>query len=229
MEEFALSELNIPSEHQRGLRKLEALSDQQAREFLSAIKKAAQKAETDSLVVSDIPEISGLPRKDQEEILDTVESLYKVRANADVSVDEFVSDICDFLRSSESIEFRLSAIQIGPMSSRLTEFLSIEALDQAAKAVELRYEHERTLCHLRVLTDARPIFGDDTVERPEAAVIFHMLKIAYHESNRIREIFFSLDENDLQELKKAILRAELKGKSLREALSGANIRVITPS
>jgi hypothetical protein len=224
-----LSDLSIPSEHQRGLQKLTLLSEQQAMELLSAIDKAARRSETDSLGVSKLPDIAGLSREDKQTILDTVESLYKVRANAEVPVDEFVSDICDFLQSDESSEFPISAADRGPLSDRLTKFLSIAALNQVAKATELRYEHERTLCHLRILTDARPVFSDDAVERPEAAVIFHMLKIAYHESHRVRETFFSLDENDLQDLKKAILRAELKAKSLREALASANMRIITPN
>lgn len=224
-----MSDLRIPPEHQQGLSKLFSLSEQQASDFLAALKSVGRKADRDTLSISDLPEISGVPRKEVRGILDTVVSLYGVRADAEVPLEEFVSDICDSLRSSESKEFQLPEMSVGRMRERLTDYLSIDFLNRAAKAVLLRYEHERTFCDLRVLTDARPVFGNDTSKPPEAMVIFHMLKIAFHEANRVSEVFFSLDENDLVKLKKAVVRAEAKANSLKKALAAAHIKVISPN
>jgi hypothetical protein len=224
-----LTDLRIPPEHQRGLQKLYELSDESAAELLLSIQLAAGKEESDRLTLSTLSEIRGLPRKQEGEILDTISSLYRVRATADVSFEEFVSDICDSLRSPDSKDFRLPKEGVERFAKRLSKFLSVEALNRAVKATILRYEHERTLCSVRILTDARPVFGNDGVERPEAVVIFHMLKIAYHDSNNVREIYFSLDENDLQAVKKAVLRAELKSDSLRDALAAGKLKVITPA
>jgi hypothetical protein len=95
----------------------------------------------------------------------------------------------------------------------------------AAKSTVLRYEQERTVHAVRIFTDARPIFGPGA-ESPEAAIILYNLKIAFHHAGRgIEEIFFSLDENDLQQLKKAIQRAELKAASLGSVLAKAKVKV----
>lgn len=222
-----MSDLIIPPEHQRGLQKLYALSEQSVSDLWEVLRNAAREEESESLAISKLTKISELPQTDQADIVDTIVSLYKVRASADVSTEEFVADICDFLQSSESKEFRLPQGKVGLISDRLKKFLSIDALDRAAKATILRYEHERTLCSLRILTDARPVFGNDASERPETVVIFHMLKIAYHESGDVKEIFFSLDENDLEELKRAVLRAEVKFKTMKEVLAVAHLKVIT--
>lgn len=224
-----MTDLRIPPEHQRGLSKLFALPDPVASELLRSLTAAAQKIEADTLRISDLPVIAGLASSESEAILDTVHSLYRVRADADVGVEEFVSDVCEFLASSESKEFRLSVDRVGQFSARLTEFLGIDPLNYAAKAAVLRYEHERTVCHLRIITDARPVFGTEKVERPEAVVIFHMLKIAYHDVNRVKESFFSFDEKDLDDLRKAIERAEAKARKLKEVFAASNIRVISPA
>ncbi len=221
-----MPELHIPDEAQRGLAKLHGLSDEVASRLLSSIELVASKAESDSLAASGLGVIPGMSDEDKEKILDTLQSLHRVFANAEVSLDEFVADVCDFLTSDESTEFRLASSEVERASDRLKKFLRIGGMSRAAKARILRYEHERTLHDVRILTDARPVFGNDVAVRPEAAVVFHMLKIAYHGAHGVKQVYFSLDGEDLEELKKAVLRAETKAKSLREALAAGNIRVI---
>jgi len=193
---------------------------------LADIQSAATEKPSETLAGSDLPKISGLSSTDEREILDTLLDLYRVRAVADVSIEQFLLDVCEFLQSPDSEKFHLPEADVGPFTERLKKFLSVEPLNRAAKATTLRYEHERTLCAVRILTDVRPVFEDAKINRPDTAVIFHMLKLAYHESNEVREMFISLDENDLEELKEAIRRAELKYKSLKDLLTTAAIKVI---
>jgi len=208
------------------LQKLHKLPDHLASKLLADIKSAASEKLSEMLAGSDLPKISGLSPTDERDILDTLLSLYRVRAIADVSIEEFLQDVCEFLQSPSSKEFHLPKADVGEFAERLKKFLSVEALSRAAKATILRYEHERTLCSVRILTDVRPVFEDAKINRPDTAVIFHMLKLAYHESDEVREMFISLDENDLEALKQATLRAELKYKSLKDMLTAAAIKVI---
>jgi hypothetical protein len=220
--------LNIPPNVQRGLRKLLSLSDEQTAELMALIDAAARKAFPASASGSDMPTATNVNETDASEILETIIELTQVRVNADVSVEEFVSDICDFLRSADSKEFRVSEEkEVARIASRLRQVLTNEKLTLEAKATVLRYEHEKTLCSLRILTDARPVFGNDPADTPKAAVVFHMLKLAYHEAGSVREVFVSLDEDDLEKLKDAVLRAELKSESLKRALEERGVAVIT--
>jgi len=65
---------------------------------------------------------------------------------------------------------------------------------------------------VRILTDARPIFGNNIEKPPEAIAIIHTLKIAYHRSGRLEEQFFAFDEHDLKELRSAVERGGAEGK-----------------
>jgi hypothetical protein len=218
--------LKIPPDSQRGLRKLCSLTIEAADRLLSAIKSAAKKVESGTIDPLSLPVVPGIPQSDVVEIAETIVSLYQVRAGADVSVEEFVSDVCDFLLTPESQEFHISEKEVAAVTKRLVKVLNVDVLSLSAKAAVLRYEHERTLCSVRILTDARPVYGNDPTEAPRAIVIFHMLKIAYHETEKVKELYFSLDEIDLESLKTAVLRAELKAASLKQALAAADIAVI---
>jgi hypothetical protein len=224
-----LSDLRVPDEYQRGLGRLHSLSETEAVELLASIKSAVSKEHSDNLSPSDVTRVEGLSAADIEEILETIVSLYGVRANADVPTEEFIDDVVGFLQSPSSEVFRLPEESAEKFRTRLKKFLNIEPLIKASKARILRYEHERTFCTARIFTDARPVFEDDSVGRPELAVIFHMLKMSYHEGGRVKDIYISLDENDLDELRKVIKRAEVKSKVLREALGAGHLKVITPS
>lgn len=221
-----MTDLRIPGEHRRGLGRLYNLSDSEAGELLASIKVVVSKEQSDDLAASQFPEVAGLSTEQLAEILDTLVALYGVRISAEVSIEEFIVDICEALQSHGSQDFQLPPESVERFSSRLKKFLSIDALNRAAKARVLRYEHERTFCTARIFTDARPVF-EDAVGRPEATVIFHMLKIAYHEAGDVKEIYVSLDENDLDELRDVIKRAELKSKALKEALNEGRLKVVT--
>ncbi len=216
--------LEIPEEHERGLKKLYGLSERQANDLLSEVESAAKLSDNGIVDPENLHEVEGLAKTDRDDIVETVLSLHRVRAFAEVSADEFVSDVCDALAGGKT--FRLESASRDAFGSRLSKFIAIKELRQAAKARLLRDEHERSLHDLRILTDARPIFEEEQVEPPDRAVIFHMLKISFHDADRVAETFFSLDEADLEYLKKTIERAELKAKSLRESLRQANIKVI---
>ena len=220
-----MPELRIPSDEQAGLAKLQSISDDVASRLLAAIQSAASRAETDGLTIANLAEVSDLSKADQESILDTLLSLYRVRAFSEVSLDEFIADVCDAMISAERPDFSPTDEAVRRLKDRLGRFLGIEDLDRAAKATVLRYEHERTVHGLRILTDARPVFGGDVSKAPEAVVINHTLKLSYHYSGRIKEAFFAFDEKDLQELKRAVERAQSKAASLCTMLAKAEVKV----
>lgn len=223
-----LPALNIPSEHQSGLARLHNLEEGVASSLLTAIKAAAETSRKDSVSVEELEPIHGLNQSDAEEILDTLTSLYRVRASADVTVSEFVTDVCESMRYGVRKDLRLSEAELPKFKERITKFLSLDILNRLTKGVILRYDHEHPFCTARILTDARPVFGIDPQEPPESIVIFHMLKIEYHEGRSIREIYFALDESDLTKLENLIDRAKKKAASLLKALTASNMKIVSP-
>ncbi len=221
--------LRIPPEHQRGLLSLLSLAEEQAAAFLNSLEAAASKVRSDKLSSADLQSVVGISAEDLSSMVDTISALYHVRHHADVSLKEFASDVIDSLREDGKAAKVVAADRLPATKERLQKFLSLDALSLWAKSSILRYEHERPIHDLRILTDARPVFGEEVSDRPRAAVIFHMLKMEYHVPQGIEEIYFSLDEDDLEYLKDAIARAEIKAKSLREALTNGQITTINPA
>jgi hypothetical protein len=211
--------LKIPEEHVSGLTKLQPLSPETAARLRDALALAASKKETAELSPADIGTVEGVPEVDVEEIVDAITGLHHARAFYETPISEFLNDVVESLRTAPRSKFSTEVGTVDAFKERLRGFLDIGQLALAAKSNVLRFEHERTLHGIRILTDARPIFGSDVEKPPEAIAIGHMLKLSYHRGGRLEEEFFALDEEDLQMLKKAVDRAELKANSLRTMLT----------
>jgi hypothetical protein len=217
--------LKIPDEHVSSLVKLQSLSSGHSSLLRDALASAAAKKESTEFSPADIGPIEGLPEMDVEAIVDAITGLHHAHAFHETPLSEFVDDVVKTMRSAPTSGFSTEVGAVNAFKERVRSFLDIGQLALATKSNVLNWEHERILHSLRILTDARPIFGIDVEKPPEAIAIGHMLKLAYHRGGRLEEEFFALDEEDLQTLKKAVQRAELKAKSLRAALA-KNLKVM---
>jgi hypothetical protein len=76
------------------------------------------------------------------------------------------------------------------------------------------------------LTDVRAAFSDDASELPTGMTVLHTLQIGYHDdTGRHREFYVTLESDDLEGLRDAIDRAEMKKKALEELLAKADCRL----
>ncbi len=172
------------------------------------------------------PTVKSMSPDGVAKIMDTLKTMYTIRAIHEVPLDEFVSDICESLLEHGE----LNAEDAPRYRARLGKVLDIEALNVAAKAVSLQNENERNFCSARILTDARPVFGNDVSAPPAATVITHTMKLSYHEGagGRIHDIYVVFGSSDLSDLREVLDRAEEKAKSLRNFFGATNIRFIDP-
>jgi len=173
-----------------------------------------------------IPSIPGISAEDAAQLKSSIQTMYTIRAYSDVPIEEFVSDVCDALKA----EGNLPPTDETSFRDRLSRVLGIDALTVAAKAVLLQNEHEHDFCDARILTDARPVYGDDPSAAPSAVIISHTLKLSYHKGagGHLNEIYLSLGSRDIGELLQVLERAEKKAQSLRAALEPTRIRFIDP-
>lgn len=111
---------------------------------------------------------------------------------------------------------------------RLQKLLSDDrVLGLSAKAVSVATENPRHAQGFRVLTDARPIFGDDPATGPLAFAIIHTLQVQYFENNKISEWFVALDVEDLENLRDTALRALAKERSLKRSIKRLEVPVLS--
>ena len=108
---------------------------------------------------------------------------------------------------------------------RLASLLVLDSLNTTAlKAKELQLESERTFCEARIITDIRPVFGDNIDEAPTIMIV-HTLKIGFHVPEH-KDMYVALDAADIIGLKKTLGRAEEKANKLKTILDAAGIRSI---
>jgi hypothetical protein len=203
--------LTIPDRHKEGVIKLQNLDEGVIDILRAAIKKASSLPGPDR-ASSIITLASEANVEEPALIAETIDALYAVKSTKDVSVEEFVRDVCDAIGTK---------INRDKLTKNLLALLSVDEAELAAKALDLQTEDERTFCpDSRILTDLRPVFGVNVSEGPKAMVIVHILKLGYHRtgSGRHRNVYVSLDAEDLKTLRSMIDRAEEKAKSLRNTV-----------
>jgi hypothetical protein len=205
------SALRIPESDRPGILLIRDLPEEVFAGLFSYVQGSSQGA----------PSVPGLAPEDAGEIISALRSMYQFKAYAEVSSDQFVSDVVEALRDLREIAPANEAV----VRARLGRLLNIQWMDVRAKATLLFLENERTFCEARILTDARPVFGTDVSAPPLGMAIQHMLKIGFHEdTGDSKEIYFALRPQDLDELRRVIERAETKEKSLRSTLEASGVK-----
>jgi hypothetical protein len=219
-----LANIKIPERFRDGLRLLATIPAPAYEELFAALRSAPSSFVTDRELSAWISsEVKAVPEADITKIVQTLASLHRLMLRTKVSVSKLAADAGGAARElfkdvGEQIDERLSAL------------LPLNALNIISeKGKELQAMGEKILHEAQILTDIRPVFGDSLDEAPKAAVVIHTLRIDYHESVTPpchRELFFSLDADDIAQLKKTLERAEAKEKSLRLVLEKAQLKSI---
>jgi hypothetical protein len=158
-----------------------------------------------------------------EAVQEAVTELYRVREFFSMEVPEFVSGIAESLQETESFP----VAELPAFKERLTKLLTLDSVSIATKAASLKLEFERRFCSARILTDARPVYGVDPSSRPDAVMIIHTLRISYHDdTSELREVYITMDDDDLITLRELLDRAEDKAKSLQSVFKAINVPVV---
>jgi hypothetical protein len=222
-----MARFRIPEQYASGLATIRQLDDAAMEQFLSVLSKAAPSLNTSALASAVSSSVKSIPQEDIEEMLVAVVSLYGVLDQSDLSMESFTDEFCQAMAESKrkNLNFDGEADR-KRFRDRLTQLLSVDSFSIASKALSLKQEYEHYFCSGRILSDARPVYGDDLVTGPLAALIVHTLRLAYHEVDGIKEIYIAFDDSQLRELRDLLDRAELKSKNIRALLERSGTRVV---
>jgi hypothetical protein len=110
---------------------------------------------------------------------------------------------------------------------RLERLIEMPMLRYTGKAWRLLHDQARVFVDCRIITDLRPLFGDDdTVIR--AAAVTHHLRISFDSHSRNADDFYvALDSADLRSLRSVIDRALAKQASLEAFSKNAGVVVMS--
>jgi hypothetical protein len=136
----------------------------------------------------------------------------------DTVVKDFVENVFVIANKEKLINEEKDSDSKQIFKDRLLTLLTSEQLFYASKASHLAQEFGNLFVSARLMTDIRPVFRLDTKESPQAGMIFHHMHVHYrrdHEGDH-KDIYFTLDSEDISTLKELLTRAETKQKSLQE-------------
>jgi len=171
--------------------------------------------------------VEDIPSGDVKAVMRGILSVYYSRAHSDLTRDEFVSELYKYISESSSKELtqlrEISTREI--MEPRLRQLLEIDTHVVAAKASSLLYENDNVYYKSRVLTDIRPVFGEDPSDA-QVMMLIHTLRIHYHKGEQHNDFFIALDSKDVQDLIRVLERAKAKAEALKALLDRAQISYI---
>jgi hypothetical protein len=177
----------------------------------------------DSLAASIASSVPSLAETSLAEVLSALTSLMGLRRVQGVTVAE----IAERLASSEDLETPKK--DRARFAKRVEKALDTRAVRLLGKAADLGSEHDKVFVGARILTDVRPIFGDDVGEIPEGAVMSHTLKLEFvHEEGTLGNAYVVLDNEDIQGLKVALERAEAKATTVKRMLEKLDVPYLGP-
>jgi hypothetical protein len=155
-------------------------------------------------------------------VVRSLQSLYLFKASAESPLPEFVSGLIAAMQASENEGLAAADDNKAVLTTKLTDLLSLSSLERFYKTEQLKADHQQIFYDAKIVTDLRPVF-DQPKEPPVGAIVTHTLKIIFHEYGEHRELYFSLDAEDVVTLKKIAERAIDKMSSLQALLASASI------
>jgi hypothetical protein len=215
--------IRIPPQYKPGLVKLRAMSEDSFQELLVALRDAPPSISSDSLLPRLRSAVSSLSPQDIGDVVPAIVSLYPLRAQLNSLPPDVAESVVRAMEEDEESETEFTGEMRGRFKERLIALLSLDSLDVAEKASNLLFEHEHTLREARIVTDIRPVFGENPEDPPAGAVIVHMLKLGYYEGSIYRELFVALDDSDIRVLQDLLARAESKAEALKSVLEAAKV------
>jgi hypothetical protein len=160
-------------------------------------------------------------------VLEATMSLANVRADQGSSIPDFIEDLLRSMNSDSRSQLHLSPAEQAQFATNIAALLADEALVVASKTIYLKRDYEHTYCRARIVTDIRPVFGEDRTKAPTTAIISHLLQLTYHEGQSTKQIHVAMEGDDLSALKLQIERAIEKSQSLKKLLAGAKVAVVS--
>lgn len=204
--------LTIPEKQYEAIQKLNALSESDAEKLYQLLSAAPPSFSINGLISNIDPHDVGLEQEGLSTIVSAVVSLYYLWS---VSYDDLARE--EFAEEVASAAQRINDADWENLSRNLKLLLKLnKSVGVTAKAFDLMTEYDRIFRDVRVVTDSRPIFAEDSEENPVAVLATHVLKIDFSRGEQFDAFYIAMDSNDIKRLQDVLKRALKKEKNLKE-------------
>jgi hypothetical protein len=160
-------------------------------------------------------------------ILEAVTELDEYRSSDDLEVEDIIQQSYSAILDLDAVKSEEDAQRI---CERLKQLINVNgSIAVTSKTFDLKTDYEKIFLHSRIISDARPVFGKDCSEKPKGILINHILKIIYRDIEGNKEIYLSLDMDDIVQMVEQINRAVDKSNSLEKMFRDLGINCFTES
>ena len=213
-----MANIQIPKSVKKGSEIATSLSRDDIKSIIQNLKDAQIGISSEELINS-IVSTTTLNADDAYELIMMVQSFVGIGDYFDKSSEDIVDDLIDtYEKSSLTVDnkdiFKDFLLQIlEPSNTR--------AINLTRKAYQLIFDRDNLLKDSRVITDVRPLFNDTEGEKIEALTIIYNLRVTYSRGRYSEDenIVFALDDDDIDRLKRSLIRAEKKAEIIKSNFS----------
>jgi hypothetical protein len=216
--------LTIPKSSYAAFQHLIRFDAHEFEAFLDALSKAEPSLDQDNFWKHVAAQLGGADKSVIKTIVQEIFDMHDAISHADSKeIAAFVGEIAEaaFFAKSEQFPFEEGDKKI--LKDRLIRiFEGRKGLNITMKAMGVLTDQDHLFLHARIMTDVRPVFNErgDSVD---AAVIVHNLRIHYSVDSDHKDIYFAMDTNDIQSLRAALDRADVKAKCLQGLLKTSGV------
>ena len=211
--------LVVPERHADSFEAIREMGEDEFPRLLSIFESAGPTDDREAICRL-IREATSLGASDAIELLDAVTGLAAHAHLSQSSVSEIASRVASspqFVRMDDPDE---------DLAIRIERLLRCDSIRVYSKALALGSRHERIFVDAQVLTDMRPLFGDDLDDetRPEGMLISHTLSLHFVDSDGAHDNFFVvLDDQDVLRVQQLLARATTKSAAVRSLLQESGV------
>lgn len=154
--------------------------------------------------------LSGYAPAFRSELAAAVMGLHYLYSAASWDREDFLKELLSVLYQREVD----STFDIERFLENVNILLNIQSLRTSVKSYTLSAEVEQAFLSARIVTDIRPVFGEELLQPLLGCVVLHSIKTIIKSNNEQRSLFISADTSDLISLREEIDRAIRKAEVL---------------
>lgn len=210
-----MSEFSVPSQFRRALIVLSEKTDDAINELCKLLEKNPDILTSREVAYQHASKLTKFD-EDAYPVIEAIVPLMYAKASASKSTAEIVKDITISLTRGDKKASKLPSSAVPKFQKNLSRILDLSGLALKAKALALATDCQRLFTDVKILSDVRPVFGEEISKLPLGAVILHRLRLSYAEDSDERDLYVTLDSSDLLQLQKCIVRALEKDEALHK-------------
>jgi uncharacterized protein (DUF1778 family) len=217
-----MASIQLPKSAYTAVQALVRLTPLQFDELIARLEETPPTVDADKFIDSVASRLKELDSATAKLILPELLTMMYSGYRADLKTTELASEISSGALEANSEEFPFTAEQKQLLELRLSNAFGSQGVRITGKAQSVFYDTDKTFVKARILTDLRAIY-DEPGDEILAAMVMHSLRIRYYENFEEKDIYLSLDNDDLQGLMEILQRASKKQKGLETLMEKSSI------